>query len=190
MPEHSGLEILDFFDPNSIDFHIIFTTAYSEYALIAFELSAADYLVKPIQLEHIERAIRKVDKINTASYHVLKENLKEGNLSKKLLLNISGAQHVISTDEIVFIKADGSYSHVHMITNEKHCISKRVAEFEVSQNLGNFIRIHRSHIVNINHVEKILKNDGGIIVMKTGEELSISKEKKQELEQMLTYMKI
>lgn len=192
MPGYSGLEILEFFETEKVDFHIVFTTAYSKYALNAFELSAVDYLVKPIQLEHIQRVINKLGRIENLKYKTLKENLNKDNDKKasKIILNTGSTQFVISVNDIIYIKADGSYSNVHLKNGEKHCISKRIAEFEVLEDLGYFLRIHRSHIINLNYVEKIIKNDGGSVVLSNGEEFSINKDKKTQLEKLLVHLKI
>ncbi len=189
MPQYSGLEILDFFDPNAIDFHLIFVTAYNKYALDAFRLSAIDYLVKPIQLNELNRAIKKIEKLSPQNFETLKSNLNNEK-AQKIIVNSSGAQIVLDIDEIIYIRADGSYSDIIMIDGTKHCITKKLIEFEVLSEANDFVRVHRSHIINIKHVQKFFKSDGGGVVMCNGDELSISKEKRDDLEQKLTYLRI
>lgn len=188
MPEFSGLEILDFFKPEEVNFKIIFVTAYSQYALNAFNLSAIDYIVKPIQIDDLKRAFNKIRPTGTLEFKALKNNL-QAEPSKKIILNTNGIQEFLDIQDILYIKADGSYSDV-LLTDKKICVSKRLAEFEKLQDVGPFLRIHRSHIVNINHISKISKADGGSVFMSDGVELSISKEKRIELEELIKAIRI
>lgn len=188
MPEFSGLEILAFFNEDEINFKIVFVTAYNQYALNAFQLSAIDYIIKPVQLNDLNRAFKKVFPTQRDNVKVLKSILNDTD-EKKIILNINGAQELININDILYIKADGSYSDV-ILKDKKICITKRLAEFEKLQDIGPFIRIHRSQIVNISHIQKISKSDGGCVFMSDGAELSISKEKRQELDQLLKLVRI
>lgn len=188
MPEFSGLEILDFFNEDEVGFKIIFVTAYNQYALSAFQLSALDYIVKPVQLNDLKRAFNKIDPTQLTNIKGLKSIL-ENSEEKKIILNVNGLQEIIEVNDILYIKADGSYSDV-ILKNKKICITKRLAEFEKLQDIAPFIRIHRSQIVNINHIQKISKSDGGCVFMTDGAELSISKEKRQELDDLLKLVRI
>lgn len=189
MPEYSGLEILDFFEDETINFHIIFVTAYNQYALDAFNLSAIDYLVKPINIEDLNRALEKINKITSKNIAALRENLNE-NTPPKLILNSSGNQLFLNLDDIIYIKADGSYSNVILVNGERHCVTKRISEFDKLQEIGSFHRIHRSQIINSKHISCISKKDGGTITMINGDELGITKEKRIELEQLTGHIRI
>jgi two-component system LytT family response regulator len=188
MPGYSGLEILDFFPEQELNFKIIFVTAYSQYALQAFQLSAVDYIVKPVQLSDLNRAFKKIHSFNAENLSLLKSILMD-NAPKRMMLNVNGGQQIIALDEILYIKADGSYSYV-VLKDKKLCVTKRLAEFEKLEQIGPFLRIHRSQIININHIKKISKADGGSIFMTDNTELSISKEKREELERLLKLVKI
>lgn len=188
MPEFSGLEILDFFHNEEVNFKIIFVTAYTEYALKAFQLSAIDYIVKPIQIEDVKRAMNKIKPTESIRLEALKSNLNP-EANKKIILSANGVLEFLEINDILYIKADGSYSDV-VLRDRKICVTKRLAEFEKLQDSGPFVRIHRSQIVNINHIQKISKTDGGSVFMTDGAELSISKEKRQELDQLLKLVKI
>lgn len=189
MPGYSGLEILDFFGKGQITFKLIFVTAYNEYALNAFELSAVDYLVKPLQLSDLKRAINKLETVPTEAIEVLRSNLNPHD-SKKILINSNGGYIFIEINDIIYIKADGSYSDIIMTGNEHHYVTKRIAEFERLQEMGNFLRIHRSQIINIDRIAKISRIDGGTVSMSNGDELSISKDKRAELEELINRFKI
>jgi two-component system LytT family response regulator len=189
MPAFSGLEILDFFNEDEVNFKIIFVTAYNQYALDAFRLSAIDYLVKPVQLEDLKRAVNKCVPSHSNQVKALKSLMEDNEEERKIVLSVNGAQEIINMNDIMYVKADGSYSDV-ILTNKKLCITKRLSEFEKLQNIGPFMRIHRSQIININHIKKISKADGGSVFMTDGAELSISKEKREELDQLLKLVKI
>ncbi|MGY6521563.1 MAG: LytR/AlgR family response regulator transcription factor [Mongoliitalea sp.] len=180
MPGYSGLEILDFFQGQQLHSKIIFVTAYEEFALKAFELSAVDYLLKPIQKEALERALAKVTIPQIENLKILHENLKT-HKPQKIALQTGEGLIFLKLDEILFLKADGSYTHFHLSNKEKIIVSKRLQEYEKLLELGSFMRIHRSHIINLDHIKKITKEDGGGVVMSNGELLSISQEKKSEL---------
>lgn len=180
MPGYSGLEILNFFHDQQLHSKIIFVTAYEEYALKAFELSAVDYLLKPIQKEALERALVKIQATPKENLQVLQENLTHQK-PKRITLQTGDGLLFLKLDEILYLKADGSYTHFYLENNEKITVSKRLQEYEKLLELGSFMRIHRSHMINLEHIKKITKEDGGGVLMCNGELLSISQEKKAEL---------
>lgn len=188
MPEYSGLEIMDFFAQDEINFQIIFVTAYSDYAINAFELSALDYLIKPLQLEQLKKAVAKVPQASGKSVETLKQNLDD-NSPKRLVLWVNGYQELFNLEDIIYIKADGSYCDV-ILKDRKICVSKRLSDFERLQEFGPFLRIHRSHMINLLYVHKISKAEIGTLFMIDGAELSISKEKRSALDEMVERLKI
>jgi len=179
MPGQSGLELFDFFEDN-IDFQVIFVTAYSEYALNAFEKSAVDYILKPVRISALQRALDKAKKYETTSVSMLRQNLEIPD-EKKVILNSGDGMIFLKLSDIIFLKADGSYTHFVTIDNKRITVSKRISEFEKIEKMGTFLRIHRSQIINYRRIKKILKQDGGIVVMENNDELSISSERKQKL---------
>jgi two-component system LytT family response regulator len=179
MPGYSGLELFKFFD-DEIDFKVIFVTAHSEYAVNAFELSAVDYILKPIQIKNLERAIHKLKYDHKENIKVLQNNFNN-ELSKKIALKTGEGIVFLKFEELIYLKADGSYTHFITDNKSKITVTKRIADFERLQNMGPFLRVHRSHIINYNRVSKILKQDGGWVIMDNGDELSISTDRKSEL---------
>jgi two-component system LytT family response regulator len=180
MPGYSGLELFKFFDDDAINFKVIFVTAHSEYAVNAFELSAVDYILKPIQIKNLERAIQKLDHRQHETIRALRDNFNS-ELPKKVALQTGDGILFLKFDDIIYLKADGSYTHFITDSHSKITVTKRIADFERLQAMGTFLRIHRSHIINFNRIAKILKQDGGWVVMDNGDELSISAERKTEL---------
>ena len=183
MPGYSGLELLKFFDESQITFKIIFVTAFSEYAINAFELSAVGYILKPVRVEALQKALHKVIMENNNDLEKLKtlQNNMENPLEKKVALNTGDGITFLELHNILYLKADGSYTHFYTTDRHRITVAKKISDFERLEAMGNFLRIHRSHIVNLSRIQKILKQDGGMVIMENGETLSISSERKNNL---------
>jgi two-component system LytT family response regulator len=187
MPGYSGLELLDFFDKESINFNIIFVTAYSDYAINAFEQSAVDYLLKPLKKEHLDRAVQRILKEKHAFTAQLENAIA---INDKLAVQSSEGLLLINPTDICYLKADGSYTHIVMHGGKKITVSKNLSELSKLEAKGYFVRVHRSYVVNINYVTKILKQDRGVIVMTDGTEISVSQDRKQELYNIVEQFRI
>ena len=163
MPGHSGLELLDFFNENEIDFSIIFVTAYNRYAIQAFKLSAVDYLLKPIETEDLIHAVSMFEKQkDKKNYHVLKDNFSSR--SKKIGLSNVSSITFVELDDILFFKADGSYTEVFLKEEKVIVTSKSLKHFEnILADNPDFYRCHKSYIVNVNHISEYIKSDGGYL---------------------------
>ena len=162
MPNYSGFEFLSFFD--SLDFEIIFVSAYGEYALRAFEVSAVDYILKPIEISKVELALQKVRERLSLSdikerMETLQANLHDTRVHK-LALPMSGGLLFVETQNIEYMIADGSYTELHLSNGDKHIISKKLKFFETGlQNHTDFVRVHRSFLVNISKVRRYDKQE-------------------------------
>ncbi len=181
MPQYSGFQLLEFFE--EVNFEIIFTTAYQEYALQAFQVSAIDYLLKPIQIDLLLRAIEKAQKIHLAQnverFQTLKANMAEEHI-KRIALLVAGGLTFVEIDDIICMQADGAYTHIVLKNKQKILVSKNIKSFEEMLTQPCFFRPHRSYIINLNHVRQFMKQDGRCILMADGETISISKEKREE----------
>lgn len=184
MPNYAGFEIIRFFD--KIDFEIIFVTAYDQYALRAFEVSAVDYLLKPIDIERLKTAVGKISftldvKKLTQQMTLLSETLEKGEL-KSLLLNDKGYQYVVDLKDIIAIEAQESYSTIYTIS-KKYVASKNLKHFErVLTESKDFIRVHKSWIVNKTHILNYSK--GNLTInLPGGIQAKLSKYRKEEFEQ-------
>lgn len=162
MPDYAGYELVNFF--NEIYFEIIFVTAFDQYAIKAFELSAIDYLVKPIDrlrlVDAVDRVSKKVN-INESKvqYEQLLNSIKEKEF-KKIVIPELGNKRILEINTISAIEAEGSYCRIHLSNDKPFVISKNLKYFE--RRLGDsnfFFRTHRGWIVNINHLETINKTE-------------------------------
>lgn len=183
MPGHSGLELLDFFDENELNFSIVFTTAYHEYAIQAFRLSAVDYLLKPIVPDELVNAVSRVEKniLKIDSYKNLSAQIREDKWDK-IAIPTGNLLLFIDLDEIMYIKGDGAYSEVIMKDQTKHIVSRNLKNFEdIICAYQLFVRAHKSFIVNLNYVKAYNKSDGGSLDLFNGFQIPISVDKTNDI---------
>lgn len=186
MPEHSGLEIFDFIDKNQFNFQIIFVTAYNEYAVQAFQLSAIDYLLKPARpsklKEAVEKAVKNIEKENNSYYKL--EDLKSclASLSlKKIGLPYAEGIKFVDYEDIIMMEADGMYTNVYLSNSDAILVSKPLRYFlKILDATPVFYKPHRSFLVNLKYIKEYIKKDGGYIVMENSRTVSISREKRDE----------
>jgi len=192
MPNYSGLELTSFFE--EVNFEIIFATGYSDYAIQAFEVSAVEYLLKPIRIEKLEIAIEKLklklDQSNMAKrIDTLKENLTEGVIKKIALPVIDGLVFVDVLD-IELLEADGSYTKVWFTDGKHLLISKRIKYFEtLLDKYPQFYRAHRSYLININSITKYSRKES-YIYMENSQAVRIAREKKAHFENYISTVKL
>jgi two-component system LytT family response regulator len=190
MPEHSGLEIFDFIEEDQRNFEIIFTTAYSEYAIQAFQLSAIDYLLKPIRPEKIKEAVDKaIVNIGKSQINIKLEELRQSLTASnfnKIALPVADGIRFVTFKEIVMFEADGMYTKVYTTTQEI-LISKPLKHFvALLQKVPTFYKPHRSYFINLTYIKQYVKSDGGYILMDNDKSVSISKEKKDEFLELVS----
>lgn len=186
MPNYAGYELVDFFI--EVNFEIIFVTAYDQYAIKAFEVSAIDYLLKPIEIERLKESVARVStkfnkQHNKERIAHLKETLSNSSI-QSILASKNGNQYVVNIDDIIAIEAQESYSCIHT-KSDKFIMSKNLKHFErmLSEHV-NFIRSHKSWIININCIKHYSKTE---LTIHLESEISakLSKYKKGEFEALL-----
>ncbi len=184
MPKMNGFEMLEKLP--AINFHLIFTTSYDQYALKAFRFSAIDYLLKPIDREELQQAVQKVlqrSEIPAAEQLQLmfqKLHHPSSPINKIALPTMEGLQ-MIPVQTIISCEAHDNYTTLILKDNKKLVISFTLKVIEEMLEEYSFIRVHRSYLININEVEKYVKADGGYVVMSNGTNIYISRNKKEEL---------
>jgi two-component system LytT family response regulator len=182
MPGYNGFQLLEFFE--EIDFEIIFTTAYSEFALRAFQVSAIDYLLKPIQIDQLTSAIQKLERIHGNSFirqrmETLQKNLEEYKI-KKIVIPQSEGSLFVELNDIVFLKAEGSYANIFFKDGNKVIVSKNLKDYEDQLTLEEgFFRTHRSFLINTKYIIHI-SSDGSEATMMNQSIVNISRDRKQE----------
>lgn len=192
MPEYNGFELVEFF--KNVDFEIIFVTAYSQYAIRAFEVSAVDYLLKPVEIEQLQAAVEKASQkrsqANIMQRLDLMKSTYNGDEIKKIALPMSDGLMFVDVSEIVLFEADRAYTHVFLKNGSKITVSKPMRTFEdILENRQFIFRPHRSHLININYIKKYVRGDG-MIFMDNGVALPVSRERKQEFEALLKELRM
>lgn len=192
MPEYNGFELVEFF--KIVDFEIIFVTAYSQYAIRAFEVSAVDYLLKPVEIEQLQAAVEKASQKRTQANIMQRLDLMKstynGDEIKKIALPMSDGLMFVDVAEIILFEADRAYTHVFLKNGSKITVSKPMRTFEdILDNRQFIFRPHRSHLININYIKKYVRGDG-MIFMDNGFALPVSRERKQAFESLLKEIKI
>lgn len=187
MPRLSGFDLLE--KVEKINFEVIFVTAFDRYAIKAIKFSALDYLLKPIDVDELITAVKKIEekqKNKTAHFKSLLNNVKLS--SEKLTrLAIPSDNEIIiqKISDIIYCEADSNYTALHLVDGKKITVSKTLKEFENILPETDFCRIHHSTLVNIAHVTKYIKGEGGYVLVTGGDHLDVSRRKKDSFIQKL-----
>ncbi len=183
MPDGSGFDLLE--KVSGHKFEIIFATASDQHAIKAIKYSACDYLLKPIDVEELIIAVQKVLKRKNAvpnmeNLQFLIQHLKKSDESfQKITLPTGNAYEIISIKDIIRCEADGSYTTFYLSDKRKLLISAGLKHYEELLPESDFIRVHHHHLININQVVRLLKEDGGYAIMSDGSKIEISRRKKE-----------
>lgn len=186
----TGFQMLQKLKP--YDFKVVFITGFQSFAIKAIKFSALDYIVKPVNetefQQAIQRAVELIEKKENsdAQLNVLMTSLQNENRNKKLVLRTSESLHVVDVADIAFCKSDNSYTTFHFCDNEKILVSKCLKDYENLLTDYGFYRAHQSYLVNLNHIKKIDKSDGGFIIMKNKKEVPVSMRQMKKLTSLLS----
>ncbi len=172
MPGLSGLELIQLID--DLPTRVVFTTAHMEYAIKAVETIASGYLLKPVQADELQKIIERI-KSEKAS-----KLLDQPLLGKIAVPDFDGIE-LVSVENIIYCKSDSNYCELRLTDNRKIIASKTLGYFEGMLPAGQFIRIHKSYMVNIHQIKKYLKRNGGELVMSNNDVLPVSRNSKDEI---------
>jgi two-component system LytT family response regulator len=189
MPDGSGFRLLE--EIETIDFEIIFTTAFDQFAIKAIKYSALDYLLKPVIPQDLVEALEKVarKKAERLKNKNLDINSKEAKMqeekSRKIILSTAEMIHVIDVEDIIRCESDNYYTNFFFVDGRKLLISKTLKENEDLLSPHNFIRPHKSHLVNIKYIKSYVRQDGGYILMNDGTRVPVSRRKKDKMMEII-----
>ncbi|MEJ2053294.1 MAG: LytTR family DNA-binding domain-containing protein [Calditrichaceae bacterium] len=197
MPDESGFELLEHI--KDMDVEVIFTTAYDQYAIKAIRFSAMDYLLKPIDVAELQNALKKVEeklagkmhdqKINE-SLKIFLENVHTHPHNMKLGLPTQSGINFVTIDNILFCKAEGNYSLIHFKdNNNQEIVTRTLKDLEELLTEFNFCRLHRSYLINLNHIKEYkrinhspdIDGDGGCVIMVNDFKIPVSRDKRKVL---------
>ncbi|WP_421944581.1 LytR/AlgR family response regulator transcription factor [Pedobacter sp.] len=189
MGKRTGFDVLKLVQTQN--FEVIFVTAYDQYGIQAVKFAALDYLLKPIDIEELINAVSKAEDklsthIRTSQLDFLMQQLKkpEVNMSK-IALQMQSEIRYVALSEIIRCEADNTYTHFYLSGSEKILVSKPLKEYADLLKPNGFIRTHQSHLVNPKYVKSWLKEDGGVLLLTSGEKIPISKPNKDNVRKAL-----
>jgi two-component system LytT family response regulator len=181
MPHMNGFELLEKLP--TINFEIIFTTSYDQYAIKAIRFSALDYLLKPIDREELQLAVSKA---STRLQHPLPQQLEilmqkfhhQVNKINRIALPTMEGLQLIPLESIISCSSSSNYTILSMKENQKLTVSRTLKDIEEMLEDYNFIRVHHSYLVNVNEIRKYIRGEGGSLVMSDGSSIDVSRSKK------------
>lgn len=193
MPDGTGFRLLE--QLPTINFKVIFTTSYSDYAIAAFKYSAFDYIVKPVLVENVISTMKRIKEIPLISekqrLEVLINNLsKPNNDDATIALPEINGFSIIRVKEIIRCEGERNYTRIFFIDGKTILISRTLLEFDNMLVPHGFFRIHRSHLISLRNVNRYLKIDGGVVEMVDKTVLPVSPKFKDELLNRILYNRI
>ena len=190
MPRMNGFEMLNALPEKN--FHVIFTTAYDQYAIKAIKYAAFDYLLKPVDIEELKSAVAKIDSTEIVQTkkqaELLQQNLQHPKkLLHKLAIPTLEGLFFYNINDIIRLEAHRNYTHIWFSNNTKILASKTLKEFEELLPEDVFFRTHHSHLINLNYIKRYIKGDGGQIELQNGSYVDVSRRKKEEFLKAIGY---
>lgn len=189
MPHMSGFDLLQQVSPPS--FEVIFVTAHDQYAIKAIRFSALDYLLKPVDVDDLMQAVRRVQarlqqKNREQQYQSVLNNIRyqSGKIERLAVPTLEGIEF-FNTDDIIYCQADGNYTRLQLTHKQSRLISKNLKDFETLLSESGFCRVHHSSLINLHHIQKYVKGEGGYVVLTDGYHVDISRRKKEEFLKLL-----
>lgn len=185
MPHGNAFDLLEQW--GEINFEVIFITAFSQYAVQAFNLSAAHYLLKPVDIEELENAVATVERLlsqkeNLSHAKILLENMAAlHSQNRKLVLPLMEGFDVVKMSEVLYCEAEDNFTRFYFIDGQKTLICRNLKFYETALEAFGFYRIHRSFLINLEYIKRYIKGKGGSVILENGKEIMVSNNKKGEL---------
>ena len=183
MPHMNGFELLEKLD--KVDFKLIFTTSYDQYAIKAIHFSALDYLLKPIDREELQKAVRKAISVGNPlpqQIEILLQKLHHPTISiNKIAIPTMEGLQMIFVESVISCGADSNYTLILLKNKQKIIASRTLKEIEEMLEDYSFARVHHSWLINLNEIEKYVKGEGGYLLMSDGSTIDVSRSRKEML---------
>ncbi len=184
MPHMNGFDMLEQFD--KLTFDVVFCTAYDQFAIRAFKYSALNYLLKPIDPDDLKETIRRIEEKKSAPskeqidllFQSIRQPVKP--TAQRIALTTADGMIFVPTQDILYCQAESNYTSVMLAGGKKIVVSKVLKDIDEALSGPDFFRIHNSYLVNLNHISKFVRGDGGYVVMQDGATVSISRSRRQE----------
>lgn len=181
MPGMSGFEFLQKLSP--VSFHVVFVSAYDRYAIKAIKFSALDYLLKPIDVDDLIRTVSRIKErmpdnrsVQSVLHHTQR---RDGRIERVAIPGTDGID-LFNTQEIIYCEADSSYTKIHLTNGQTKTVTRVLKDFEELLSESGFCRVHHSFLVNLAHVKRYVKGEGGYAILTGDHHVDISRRKKEE----------
>jgi len=188
----TGFQLLQKLKPYT--FKVIFITGHNQYALKAIKFRAIDYILKPVNATEFQEAVQSTLELIEKELPTDEQNdrflqsFTQNNGNSKIMLRTVNALHLVNVNDILFCKNDNSYTTFHLISGEKIMVSKGIVFYAEILSESGFFRPHQSYLVNLQHVRKLDKTDGGSVILDSGDDIPISSRRKKGLIKLLENM--
>jgi two-component system, LytTR family, response regulator len=188
MPKMSGFRMLE--ELGEYDFEIIFTTAYNHYAVDAIRIAAFDYLMKPIAIKELQQSVERLGKIKHVQtkekIDILKSSMSDKKSQEdKIAISTAEGLEFFTINNILHIESNSNYSKIFFRDNKTILVTKLLKDFEDILQPYNFYRIHNSHVINLNFIQKYIRANGGQVMMQDGTIIDVARRKKDEFLKIL-----
>ena len=185
MPGKSGFDMLDSLE--KINFEVIFTTGFDHYAVKAFKIGAVDYLLKPVDMDELETAIQRAteriqnEKPSAPNVEVLLQNLRGGQSENmQIALPTQEGVFYVPIKDILRCESDANYTMFYFVGRKKIMVSKNLKEYEELLSPYHFVRVHNQYLINLRHVKKYIKGEGGTVVMNDDAQIEVARRRKDD----------
>lgn len=186
MPRMNGFQLLEIV--GEINFAVIFITAYDKFAIKAFKFSAIDYLLKPTDASDLQRAVQKAEssfKVQSAQINLLRQHLYNPKINKpfpeKIALPFQNGVVFAELKNVLYCQANDNYTYFFLAGSQKHLVSKTLRNIQDILEERNFLRVSRTHLVNLDHIVRFVKGEGCYLVMSDGATIPVAKSQKEKL---------
>ena len=184
MPVMNGFQLLE--KIGSIQFSLVFVTAYDQFAVKAFRFSALDYLLKPIDGKDLKAAVEKAEQRHwpqPQQLNLLKEQLHGGtkNLPDKIALPYQNGVIFAEIKNVIYCESDNNYTRIYTVDGKKYLVAKTLGDIQEVLEERNFLRIHRQYLINLSHIKKYVRGDGNYVVMSNDQSIPVARNQKERL---------
>jgi two-component system LytT family response regulator len=190
MPHMNGFDMLEQFD--KLFFDVVFCTAYDQFAIRAFKYSALNYLLKPVDPADLQETIRRLEEKKSSpskeQMDLLLQNIRETikPAVQRIALTTGDGMIFVPVDDIVYCEAESNYTSVALKDGKKILVSKVLKDIDETLSGSGFYRIHNSFLINLNHIKKYVRGDGGYVIMNNDVTVSISRSRRQEFMELFS----
>ncbi len=191
MPMLNGFQLLE--QLGEVAFQVVFVTAYNQYAVRAFRFSALDYLLKPVDTVDLIAAVKRAEtttQIQSQQLDILSHYYGPGQadtpatrvaLASRIALPHASGMVFVETNKIVYCEADSNYTRFHLSGGEVYMVAKTLGDVQEVLEAGDFVRVHRQYIVNLAHIQKLVRGEGTYLLMTDGTSIPLSRQQKDRL---------